>query len=191
MTERGLEGKKICVLINSLAGGGAEKVVATLYPEYLKRGLCISLLCLEESNFYDISGVSPVYLSTQTGREEGGIKKLVSLFSFAFKLKAYIKKNQISLVQSHIYRSNYVNVLSRIFGAKHKVQIVNHGMPGQYKTEGMSGKINRFLIRWLYPKADQVICPSQGMIEEFVELGVPAQKTLRIPNPFDLEAIST
>jgi glycosyltransferase involved in cell wall biosynthesis len=186
-----LNNKKVCVLINSLAGGGAEKVVATLCPEYLKAGVELSLLCLETNIFYTIEGISPVYLSPQTGGEEGGAKKLTSLFAFASKLKKYVKDNQIDLVQSHIYRSNYVNILARLFGTKHKVQIVNHGMPSQYKNEGLSGKINRYLIRWLYPKADQVICPSQGMIEEFIELGVSRENTQLIQNPFDLEEITT
>ena len=175
MNTAALNNKKVCVLINSLAGGGAEKVVATLCPEYLKAGV----------------ELSPVYLSPQTGSEEGGAKKLTSLFSFASKLKKYVKDNQVDLVQSHIYRANYVNILARLFGAKHKVQIVNHGMPSQYKNEGLSGKINRYLIRWLYPKADQVICPSQGMIEEFIELGVSRDNARLIQNPFDLEEITT
>ncbi len=182
-----LANKKMCVMINSLAGGGAEKVVATLYPEYQKAGTQVSLLCLENNNFYNIDGVTPTYLSDQTGSDEGGVKKLSSLISFALKLKRYIKENDIDLVQSHIYRSNYVNVLARMLGAKHKIQIANHGMPGQYLNEGLSGKINRFLIGWLYPKADQAICPSNGMIREFVELGVPEEKTQLIRNPFDIE----
>ncbi|MFC1775857.1 glycosyltransferase [Pseudomonadota bacterium] len=176
-------------MVNSLAGGGAEKVVVTLYPEYQKAGVQLSLLCLEMNNFYNIKGVSPTYLSSQTGSDEGGFKKLSSLISFALKLKKYSAKNQIDLVQSHIYRSNYVNVLARIMGAKHKVQIANHGMPSQYGNEGLSGRINLFLIKWLYPKADQVICPSQGMINEFMQLGVPKEKLQLIRNPFDIEEL--
>ena len=174
-------------MINSLAGGGAEKVVATLYPEYQKAGTQVSLLCLENNNFYNIDGVTPIYLSDQTGSDEGGVKKLSSLISFALKMKKYVTKNNIDLVQSHIYRANYVNVLARILGAKHKIQIANHGIPGQYRNEGLSGKINRWLIKWLYPKADQVICPSNGMIQEFVDLGVPEKKLRLIRNPFDIE----
>ena len=82
--------EKMCVLVNSLAGGGAEKVVATLFPEYQKAGTQISLLCLEKNNFHQIENVTPVYLSSQTGSDEGGVQKLASLFSFAFKLKKYM-----------------------------------------------------------------------------------------------------
>ena len=55
---------KMCVLVNSLAGGGAEKIVATLIPEYLKSGVNLTLLCLEENNFHIVDGVNPVYLSS-------------------------------------------------------------------------------------------------------------------------------
>ncbi len=83
---------KVCVLVNSMAGGGAEKVVATLFPEYQKAGTDVSLLCLEENDFHVIDGVKPVYLSHQSGDSEKGVKKLISLFRFALKLKKYIQK---------------------------------------------------------------------------------------------------
>jgi len=187
----GIGNKKMCVLINSMTAGGAEKVVATLYPQYQTSGVPVSFLSLERNDFHTIEGVTPVYFSNQTGEAEGGIKKLFSLFRFALKLKKYIKDNQIDLVQSHIYRSNYVNVLARIFGAKHKVQLVNHGMPSQYLTEGLAGKTNLWLIKRLYPKADQVICPSQGMVDQFIALGVSKDKSQLIRNPFDLEDLRT
>ena len=183
--------EKMGVLVNSLAGGGAEKVVATLYPEFQKANARVSLICLEKNNFYQIDNVSPNYLSSHTGNDEGGVKKLASLFSHAFKLKRYVATNRVSLVQSHIYRSNYVNVLARLLGAQHKTQIVNHGMPAQYQHQGWSGKINQALIKCLYPKADQVICPSQGMIDQIMELGVRKEKLQLIHNPFDLEKLRT
>jgi N-acetylgalactosamine-N,N'-diacetylbacillosaminyl-diphospho-undecaprenol 4-alpha-N-acetylgalactosaminyltransferase len=180
---------KVGILINSMMGGGAEKVVATLFPEFQKEIRDISLLCLEENDHYRVPGVTPVYLSHQTGARESGPTKLLSLFGFALRLKKWVRENGVDLVQSNIYRSNYVNVLSRMLGSPHRVQIVNHGIPGQYRDEGLSGKVNLWLIRRLYPRADLVICPSQGMIEEFVELGVPREKLRLIPNPVDLEDI--
>lgn len=185
--ESGALNQNMCVLINSMTAGGAEKVVATLYPEYQKAGVPVSFVCLEKNDFHVIEGVTPVYLSNQTGETEGGVMKLLSLFRFALKLKKYVKQNNIKLVQSHIYRANYVNILARLLGSKHKVQVVSHGMPSQYLTEGLAGKTNLFLIRWLYRKADQSICPSQGMINELVALGMPAEKSQLIRNPFDIE----
>ena len=146
-------------------------------------------MCLEKNDVHVIKGVTPVYLSEQTGENEGGFKKLISLVWFALKLKKYIKKNQTKLVQSHIYRANYVNVLARLMGAGHKVQVVSHGMPSQYRTEGLAGKANLWLVRWLYPKVDQAICPSRGMVDEFIALGVPAEKMQLIRNPFDLDEL--
>lgn len=182
---------KVGILINSMMGGGAEKVVATLFPEFQKEIRDISLLCLEKNDHYRIPGVTPVYLSRQTGSGESGAIKLLSLLVFAMRLKKWVAGNGVDLVQSNIYRSNYVNILARLFGSRHRVQIVNHGIPGQYRDEGLAGKINLWLIRRLYPRADLVICPSQGMIEEFVELGVPRNKLRLIPNPVDLKDIRT
>jgi len=190
LDQKGIGDKKMCVLINSMTAGGAEKVVATLYPEYQKAGANVSFMCLEKNDVHKIEGVAPVYLSEQTGDIEGGLKKLLSLFRFAWQLRKYVKDNDIDLVQSHIYRANYVNILARLLGARHKVQIVNHGMPSQYLTEGLAGKTNLWLIRRLYPKADQVIGPSQGMVDQFIELGVAKEKSQLIRNPFDLDELN-
>ena len=62
-------------------------------------------------------------------------------------------------------------------------------MPSQYLTEGLAGKANLWLIRRLYPKADKVICPSQGMVDQFIALGVCKEKSQLIRNPFDLEEL--
>ncbi len=178
--------KKFCVLINSLTEGGAEKAVATLMPEYQKQGADVPLVCLEKNDVHKINATGINYLSNQTGSGEGAIRKFVSLFIFAHKLKRYIRANGICLVQSHIYRANYVNVLARLMGSVHKAQLVNHGIPQQYGEGGITGRINQTLIRWLYPRADQVICPSIEMMYSLQQMGVVKEKLRHITNPVDL-----
>ena len=81
----------------------------------------------------------------------------------AVRLKKFIKKHKITVVQSHMYRPNYVNLLARKLGSQHRVQIINHGIAGRYRGQGLLGRVNLFLIRNLYPIADEVICPSMGL----------------------------
>ena len=161
----------------------------TLFEEYRSQGRQVVLLCLEKNNIHSVDGVGVYYLSHQTGYGEGAFKKLASLLVFAIKLKQFVKANGIGWIQSHIYRSNYVNVLARKLGSAHAVQIVNHGVSSRYLGEGLQGKINLSLIRWLYPAADQLICPSRGMLADLKALGVVVSSGHVVGNPFDVKAI--
>jgi len=177
------------VLINSLTIGGAERLSLALYEEYKKKGINVIFVCLEKNNFYKINNDNVYYLSGQTGENESLFKKLFYLFIFAIRLKKFIKKYEISIVQSHIYRANYVNILAKCFGANHKTQLVNHGIVSRYKDEDLSGLINLWLIKRLYSKADQLIFPSKGMMHDLNKLGEFKNAMQVINNPFDVADI--
>ena len=178
-----------CVLVNSLAGGGGEKVALRLYASYHRLGVAPVLVCMEKNSVYAIDDANVVYLSRQTGKNESGLTKLLSLWVFARRLKRFVREHNITLVQSHIYRANYVNLLSRWLGSRCRVQIVNHGIASRYRQQGLLGKVNLFLLRWLYPKADQLVCPSRGMLEDLASLGAVCADNRVIGNPFTVDAI--
>ncbi|MGB9855707.1 MAG: glycosyltransferase [Caldisericum exile] len=181
---------KTAVLINSLRSGGAEKVVSVILNELaIEYSDKIELICLEKNNFYEIDKrIKITYLSDFTGKESG-IKKLLYLPIFAWRLKKYIKRNNISLVQSHIFRANYVNILAKLLGGLYKIQIVIPGLVSFYKNEKLVGKINLFLIRHLYKRADLIICKSKGMLIDMQELFNFKNKSIVINNPYDIEKI--
>lgn len=180
---------KIAFLINSLTSGGAEKIVLTIINELKKENRNIELICLEENNFYDLpSNIKITYLK-KNSRESSGIIKLFEIPFLSYKLKKYIEKNNIKIVQSHLYRANYINVLSNLLGSKHKSQIVNHGIASRYKIKGLLGKINLFLIKKLYTKANTVITISQEMKNDLNRLYKFNNSQLVINNPYDLNNI--
>lgn len=180
---------KIAFLINSLTSGGAEKIVLTIINELKKENTNIELICLEENNFYDLpSNIKITYLKKNSGKSNG-IMKLFEIPFLSYKLKKYIEKNNIKIVQSHLYRANYINVLSNILGSNHKSQIVNHGIASRYKIKGLLGKINLFLIKKLYTKANTVITISQEMKNDLNRLYEFKNSQLVINNPYDLNNI--
>lgn len=184
-----LKNDSICILVNSLASGGAEKVVSILISHYKKKNITVFLLCLEKNDFFHMEDTTINYLSKQTDERKNGLIRLLQIIIFAWRLRFFVKKHNIALVQSHMYRSNYTNVVAKMLGSKHTVQIVNHGMPSQYKGQGLSGGFNRLLIKLLYSRADQVVCPSQGMIDELITMSVSAEKLILIANPVELSQI--
>jgi N-acetylgalactosamine-N,N'-diacetylbacillosaminyl-diphospho-undecaprenol 4-alpha-N-acetylgalactosaminyltransferase len=182
--------QKLAILVTSMALGGAEKVAVTLAREFRQRGVDVLLVCLEKNDFYR-DDADVIYLSDHTGSGEGPLKKLLSLPLFAWRLKQLLKRQAISVVQSHINRSNYVNVLAQRFGSPHRAQLVNHGITSSlYRQDNFLGRVNRALVRWLYPRAEQVLCPSEGMRRDLLDYGVPGERMQVIANPFSIERIA-
>lgn len=181
---------KKLILINSLSTGGAEKVVSVILNALAdKYNEQIELVCLEKNDFYKIDErIKITYLSDFKGNESG-LKKLFYLPLLAWRLKRHIEKNNVSLIQSHLYRANYVNVLAKIFGSTHTAQIVNAGQVSRYFEEGLVGKINLFLIKHLYERADLIICKSQGMLLDMKELFDFNNTSTVINNPYEIERI--
>lgn len=180
----------LVLLINSLGNGGAERVVSILLDSLGRQGKPVQLVCLERNDFYAIpEGLNVTYLSDFNG-QEAGWKKLLYLPVFAWKLRRLVKAQSIAVVQSHVYRANYVNGLARLMGAGYRAQMVNVGQVSLYQQEGWLGKVNLRLIRWLYPRAELLILKSQGMKADLMRL-MPQLKVAQtvIHNPYDVDKI--
>ena len=181
--------QKIIFLINSLSSGGAEKVLSVLANELVNQKYNIEIIFLEKNEFYELDKrIKKTYLSVFNGKENG-IKKLLFLPILAWRLKKYIQNNDIKLIQSHVFRANYVNVLAKIFGANHQAQLVTAGRISRYKEESLIGKINLFLIKNLYKKADLLIYKSKGMMNDANKLFNFKNKSIVINNPYDIKKI--
>ena len=175
----------ISILINSLTEGGAEKVALTLLESYLKSGMEVELLCLEKKDFYQVpKGVKVTYLSEED-EPASPLQKLFSMFVAARKLKKHVKENGVKLVQSHLIRACYVNALSQMLGSKHKSQGVNHMIIGT----NAKGKINHYLIKYLFARLDEIISISEMMRRHWnSRFGFKNEHNV-IPNPHNLDEI--
>jgi N-acetylgalactosamine-N,N'-diacetylbacillosaminyl-diphospho-undecaprenol 4-alpha-N-acetylgalactosaminyltransferase len=92
---------------------------------------------------------------------------------------------------SFLYRPNYINILSKIFAAKHKTIINIRSTTSRYLNEGLLGKVNLFLIRNLFNKADLVVSNSEGVDEDLKSIMNIATNTTVIHNPVDIEYINS
>jgi N-acetylgalactosamine-N,N'-diacetylbacillosaminyl-diphospho-undecaprenol 4-alpha-N-acetylgalactosaminyltransferase len=181
--------QKIAFLINSLSSGGAEKVLSILVAELINQNFDVEVIFLEKNEFYILpKEVKRTYLSTFDS-SQSGIEKLIYIPILAYKLKNYIKKNNIILIQSHVFRANYINILAKLFGSNHIAQVVTAGRISRYKELGLLGKINLFLIKFLYPKADLIISKANGMKEDMKSLFNFTNKQIVINNPYDIKQI--
>jgi len=185
-----LHNNHMVFLINSMGEGGAQQVLLSLVEEYLLFGIEVTVISLSKNNVYELpSNIRTVYLHEDYDQSSKLYKILLIPYS-AWKLKKYVKENNLKSVQSHLFRANFVNLLSKIFKSPHLVQVVNHSVMSRFMYEGISGKINAFFIKFLYPKADKVFYISKRMKTDFLSyLKVLEVESNIIYNPYNLDSI--
>jgi len=176
----------ITLLINSLGEGGAQRVVVTLAKQFIKEGKTVTLLSLAKNDLYELPlEVKRVYF---TNKQKDS---MLLMPYYAWKLRKYVKYNEVSVVQSYLFRANFVNILSKILGSNQTVQVSNRSVVSRFLSEGISGKINLLLIKLLYRKADLIMYVSQRMQLDFHEQFDIRKDEIVIYNPYDIDRILT
>ncbi len=185
-----MQTKNILILSATMQKGGAERVISLLLKELdMNQNINVHFIMLEDGIEYDIpSKIKPIVFSTIP---KSGIKKLIELPFIAWRLKRYIGNNHIETVISFLYRPNYINILCTLLGSKHKSIINIRSTTSRYKKEGLLGKVNLFLVKSLFNKADMIISNSKGVDEDLKSLMSITTDTKVIHNPVDVEYINS
>lgn len=206
----------VAFFVNSLASGGAEKVILDLASDFIQKDIKVDLvICkhsgpLSNTNFHKINVIALKKnnrlsllrrLSQLPAKEWLSIIILLSSnmpksFSRIISLQNYIEKSKPDVILSSL---NTVNITA--LWAKHLsnsdtsliIQQVN------YLSEALpNGKtvFERFLLpniikRW-YPKSDKIISVSEAVKKDLVEnFSLPEYKITTIYNPLNLAKIKT
>ena len=177
--------QKLSILVNDLDSGGAERVVSILL-DMLHKKYDITLFILHNIIFYDIPKDIRIVIVGNSKLSDSGIVKLLKLPYLAWRYKKINKNSPCSI--SFLSRSNYINILAKLFGMKGKVVVGERAMPSLQYSQGLQGKINKFLIKTLYPKADLVFANSKGNAID-LEKSFYIQDTKVINNLFDIKKI--
>jgi N-acetylgalactosamine-N,N'-diacetylbacillosaminyl-diphospho-undecaprenol 4-alpha-N-acetylgalactosaminyltransferase len=179
--------KKIGVLINSLEGGGAERVVSLLINELNSKNIEIFLFLINDKRYYKIN--SKIRVFSLSNKKQTNIT--LGIFSLAYDYSKLLKKNCIELSISFLTKSNYINILSSVFYTK-KTIISERGFPSLvYEGYSIKNLINRVLIKTIYRKSDLIIANSKGNYNDLLEnFKVPKHKLRLIHNPINFKLIS-
>jgi len=170
--------KKIYFLINSLEGGGAERVLTNILP-YLAKNYQIDLITLKDKKFYDLpSWINYIPLS-KTHSNLWMLLRLISGYYF-FKLKKLLQQNNYHKWVSFLEFSNFLNIL------------VNKNAIISFRTFfDRLNPIYKFFIKLLYPKAKLIIFNSKEN-ELYLKklLNLKTKQTTTIYNPIDFEKLN-
>ncbi len=173
---------KVLFILPSLTAGGAERVMITLM------------------NGLDKNRFSPFFLTVS---DKGDLKDLIdptlpfaslhtdSVLRALPKLYAQIKKTQPDIVISTMAHMNFCVLSLKPFFPAVKF-IVREAITPSFlfqKYKGTSFLI-KALYKYLYPKADIVLSPSQIIFDEFRDLLRMESKNFKVlPNPVDVKSI--
>jgi len=182
--------KKLSILIYSLAGGGAERVVSILLYE-LKEEYDITLVLMRDKIDYQIPSDTKIYFIENSNPHENGILKLLKLPYLGWRYKEFCQKNRIDVSLAFMNRPSYVSIFSKLFGSNVYTIISERTTPSMmYRRDNLLSKVSKFLIRFLYPKVDFIISNSEGNRLDLIEnFSINSKITQTIYNPFNLKKI--
>ena len=175
--------KKVGLLISSLNGGGAERVVSRLsmilYSEY-----DIYILLFDAKNIkYDYKG-RVIDIKTPAN-SKGLLSKIKLLMQRTHRTRAIKKTENLDIVISFLDSPNIVNILSKNKGCKVAISIRNY--TDFEKRSSRTLKLANFLMKRLYRKADVVIPVSIEISKMlFEKYSISKSKLKVIYNPYDI-----
>lgn len=182
----------LSIFIYSLSGGGAERVVSYLLPYLQKRGHSVHLVLMNSTISYTLPKDISIHYLENSKPNEHGVFKLLKLPYLAYKYAKLTKKLKLTHSFSLLSRPNYVNIMMRFFNKNPpKVIISERNYPSmQYGYGDLQSKINKYLIKKLYYKADLTIGNSKANVEDLINnYNVCKKLTKVIQNPIDIDVI--
>jgi N-acetylgalactosamine-N,N'-diacetylbacillosaminyl-diphospho-undecaprenol 4-alpha-N-acetylgalactosaminyltransferase len=178
--EGGALKRRALFIINSLAGGGAERVMATLLrhstPWLARYEIALALLDSEPAA-YQI----PSTVTVHQFDAKGGLLRSV------LALRRVFADWQPDVVLSFLTRANVAAWIAR---RDTDMPLV---MSERVNTSAhLSGWLGRRLVRLAYPRAEHIIAVSQGVADDLTaHYGVRGERITVLSNPVDREAIES
>ena len=178
---------KICFVIPTLTGGGAERVAVTV----------LSALSNHDRTLYLFSDVDAVY----RGRLDPGIRVVVAArpgrVGRLFELADFLRSSRPDIVMPFL--SYFITAIAAWMAGTGARVVFNQGTPTTgfladpdfSWTSPMRRALFRVMTTWFYRRADAVVVTSQGVADDLaMRYGVPREKMRVLHNPVDLDAIA-
>ena len=177
-------GRHSCLLvINSLAGGGAERVFTTLVDDLARfQNHCdftVALLDNEDVEPYAL----PAWINVHRIDSRGSLLRSVT------GLRKLVNELRPDICLSFLTRANFASVIA--CGSHGGKTIISERVnTTAHLSSGPKSVVSRGLVRFLYPRADAVVAVSDGVKDTLCrEYGVSRDRVAVIPNPFDIDRI--
>jgi glycosyltransferase involved in cell wall biosynthesis len=174
--------RKAAFIINSLAGGGAERVMSTLLAasgrEREEFEIVLVLLDIEVTPYKLPEWITVLQLDCRH-----------SLLNSIFALTSLFRKMRPDVSMSFLTRANMANVLASI--AHGNACIISERVNKSTQLpNNLRGRLAKFFVRWIYPRANRIIAVSSGVAQDLrTSFSIPSERIVVISNPIDLASI--
>ncbi|HPE60384.1 MAG TPA: glycosyltransferase [Thiolinea sp.] len=166
----------VALVIYSLYGGGAERVVSLLSAG-LARSHQVDIIVFDASRpAYEYQGVL-INLDCPT-QGQGVMAKAFNLLRRSRRLRQQFRQKSYAGIYAFMESANFATILAAPGQAVVSVRI----------TPEVQSRFTRFLMRRLYPYARRVVAVSQG-IRQRLARDMALGNLTHIPNPLDFEYI--
>ena len=183
---------RLGILIYSLSGGGAERVVSHLASYCVNEKIDVHLILMNTNIGFELPERIKVHFIEKSESDESGILKAIKIPILAFKYAKLAKKLKITHSLSFLTRPAFIHIIaSKLNNYSYKVITNERAFPSlQYSYNNFQSVFNKTLIKSLYKKSDLVISNSHGNAYDLVNnFEVPSNKMKVIHNPIDLDKI--
>ncbi len=172
--------KRVALFINSLCGGGAERVVSRISKELDKEYVLYIFLIEGKKIFYECSG-------TIVDLGCGSERYIVNAMHAFVHINKAIRKYRIDCVISFL---DVPNIINCVCNRKAKKMASIRAYYGMELCKTWREKVKFVILRRCLKKADRVIPASQELKKEIIEYYyLDAEKINVIENPYDIVEI--
>ncbi len=184
---------RLGILVYSLSGGGAERVVSYLVTYCIENKIDVHLILMNTNITYDFPESLQIHHIEKSNKEESGVLKALKIPMLAYKYAKLVEQLKLTHSLSFLTRPSFINIISRILtNYKFKVITNERAFPSlQYSYKSFQSTFNKKLIRSLYKKSDIIISNSYGNAKDLLDnFEVSSTKLKVIHNPIDLYKIN-
>jgi glycosyltransferase involved in cell wall biosynthesis len=179
---RMIDRPKLLLLIPHLGRGGAERVSALLAQHLSREKYELHLALVTQA-----ATAVPPFPPGVTVHFLGATRVRFA----AFRVLSLVRRLRPCLILSGMFHLNFLVLLLRpMFPPATCVLVRQNGTLSTSLASDHLPFFTRLFYRWLYPRADQVVCQSAAMAEDLArQLAISTTRLPVLRNPVDVEAI--
>lgn len=169
--------RSLCIVLPDLRVGGAQRVLLALAGRFQRMGLRVEIVSLLGPGALHAevpTGVKYTALVSGEGQHFFVIRCLLGLCRV-------MRRNQYAAVLSSMTGTNMLCVFARSLMRSSARLVLREAV----SSMNLAKPVVRWLLRWVYSRADAIIAVSQGVRSDLIAMGIDGARVRFIQNPVD------
>jgi glycosyltransferase involved in cell wall biosynthesis len=177
--------KKAALLLPNLRSGGAERVMLQIAKGLLQQGYTVDIVLFANEGEF-VKNI-PEKVNIHYFFKSSKFLLLKMLVMGSVKYLVYLRNSSPNAVFSTLSKTNLFSIYISSFKKNRPRIIVREAAT----LLNIKNALIRRLIKWSYPKADKIVCVSNGIKSDLFDLGIKDEKLVVINNPVDINHIQS